>query len=363
MKVVLTIKTMSAKGGGAERVLADLANHLVGRGYAVHLLTFDAHGVQSFYRLAEGVHWQQLGIGETQAKATLTETSQRMRALRQVILSIRPDVVIGFMHSSYVPLSFALIGSGIPLIGSEHIVVEHYQTRRFEYLLLTLSALFIRRFTVLSDRIGRAYPWLVRRKAVAMPNPVNGGEGFAIKKDGERKIVLTVGRLETQKDQSTLIRAFGKLADAFPKWDLRIVGEGSLRPELEAEIAALELGRRIQLPGSIAEISAEYTAADLFVLSSRYESFGLATAEAMAHGLAVIGFADCPGTDELIRDGINGMLVDSSQRVENLAKTMECLIEDENQRQALGEQGRKDIARFAPEKVFARWESLVREVV
>ncbi len=359
MTLLLAIKSMSVEGGGAERVLADLVNYLVSKEYDVHLLTFDRSEDESFYLLDEGIHWHQMGIGKADQKATLAETSQRIRAMRRFIRQLEPDVVVGFMHSSYVPLSFALIGTGIPVIGSEHIVAAHYDTRRFEYLLLTLSAFFIRRFTVLSDKIGRAYPWMVRRKMVAMPNPVSAGRGAIRRNERERKVVLTVGRLEAQKDQLTLLRAFAKLADDFPAWDLRIVGEGSLRPQLDAEISTLALGKRVQLPGSVAEIYNEYANADLFILSSRYESFGLATAEAMAHGLAVIGFSDCLGTDELIRDGVNGILVDPTKRVENLAQVMTALMQDAAQRERFGKQGEEAIARFAPEKIFERWEALL----
>ena len=145
MKILLAIKSMSAKGGGAERVLADLANNLVEKDYEIHLLSFDGAEEKSFYKLAESIHWHRLGLGRAQKKATLTETSQRIRAMRHFIQKTQPDVVVGFMHSIYVPLSLSLLGTGIPLIGSEHIVAEHYKTRRFEYLLLSLSALGARK--------------------------------------------------------------------------------------------------------------------------------------------------------------------------------------------------------------------------
>src|SRR5690606_11954559 len=120
----------------------------------------------------------------------------------------------------------------------------------------------------------------------------------------------------------TLIDAFADIYDKYPEWDLKIIGEGPLRPTLEEQIRRLGLEDRVSLPGATQSIGSEYRNADLFVLPSRYESFGLATAEAMGYGLAAIGFADCPGTNELIQDGINGKLAPSTDRTTSLANTM-----------------------------------------
>ena len=268
------------------------------------------------------------------------------------------------MHSMYVPLAISLIGSGVPVVGSEHIVPQHYDTRRMEYLLAVLSALLIRRFTVLSERIRASYPWLFRRKAVAIPNPVHITNTTHTEKRKEHggKTVLCVGRLEAQKDHATLIKAFGRIADQFPDWNLRVIGEGFLRPQLESEVATLGLGDRVALPGTIAEIGNEYAAANIFVLPSLYESFGLVTAEAMGHGLPVIGFEDCPGTNELIQDGVNGILVNSSDRVANLSRAMTALMQSRPLREELGARGKAAIERFSPSKIFTRWSDLLEEI-
>jgi glycosyltransferase involved in cell wall biosynthesis len=80
--------------------------------------------------------------------------------------------------------------------------------------------------------------------------------------------------------------------------------------------------------GNISDIGAEYENADLFVLPSRYESFGLATAEAIMHGLPAVGFAGCAGTNELIRPGENGQLVPGNGDAGALAATLSGLMAD-----------------------------------
>lgn len=94
------------------------------------------------------------------------------------------------------------------------------------------------------------------------------------------------------------------------------------------------------------------------MLPSRYESFGLVTAEAMAHGLPVIGFADCPGTNELIESGVNGVLVSGPGRIDGLAKAMAQLMASPEDRRRLGNAGRT--AKTADlGSVVAAWEAML----
>jgi glycosyltransferase involved in cell wall biosynthesis len=98
-------------------------------------------------------------------------------------------------------------------------------------------------------------------------------------------------------------------------------------------------------------------------MPSLYESFGLATAEALAHGLPAVGFADCPGTNELIENEVNGLLVPAGDRVAGLAAALSRLIEDSDLRRRLGQAGPQSVARFSVDTIVAQWEELLRRVV
>lgn len=98
-------------------------------------------------------------------------------------------------------------------------------------------------------------------------------------------------------------------------------------------------------------------------MSSVYESFGLATAEALAHGLPAVGFADCPGTNELIESGINGILVSGDDRVEALAAGLETAMGDPQLRQRMSARGPDSVAEFSVEHIVDRWEGLLDEVI
>lgn len=364
MKLLFIIKALSLQGGGAERVLADVAIGLAARGHDIAVASFDPSGSSDFYPYEPPIRRIRMGVHGVDARSGVRAILARAKALRTLVREEAPDVAVPFMHSSYVPLGLALAGSKVPALASEHIVYSHYAPRMVERLLIHGVSRRLDWFTAISEEMRSGFPDNFRNKMTVIPNPV-GAVTSAIRADvrgGAEKIVITAGRLEEQKDQKTLVAAFALLADRFPEWRLRIFGEGILRPELEAQIDALGMRGRIALPGVTTDIGAEYACAQLFAMPSAYESFGLVTAEAMAHGLPAVGFADCPGTNELIIDGENGLLVSGPDRPEALAAGLARLMGSEADRVRMGAAGPLRVASFAPERIVERWEALLEQV-
>jgi GalNAc-alpha-(1->4)-GalNAc-alpha-(1->3)-diNAcBac-PP-undecaprenol alpha-1,4-N-acetyl-D-galactosaminyltransferase len=365
VKLLFVIKTLELPGGGAERVLAEVTGALAHRGHEVAILSFDRRGGKSFYPLAPAVRRIGYGIGDISSGTGAGEAARRVAAIRRLAKDERPDVATGFMHSAYIPLGLALIGSNIPVIASEHIAYDHYRSRPLQAALLRLTPFLARAVTVISPAIREGFPAMLRQQMVVIPNPVGMKDGRATDLSGvsgSMKTLLSVGRLEEQKDHRTLIEAFARIAARFPDWRLRIVGEGILRAHLEAQVKRLGLADRVSLPGVTSQIEEEYSAAQLFAMPSSYESFGLATAEALSYGLPVIGFADCPGTNELVRDGVNGLLVEGRDRAAALAEGLATLMGSSARRQELGAAAPASIAEFAPERVADEWEKLLMTI-
>ena len=330
MNIVFIIKAMGNKGGGAERVLADIANELEARGHQISIITNDEATQRPYYSLTKSISMRYLTAGDVTGKSSVMDFFQRIILFRKETKAIRPDVVVAFMNSSFIPAGISLLGTGIPMVASEHIGPEHYRRRNIQWALMQMLPIISVKITVVSDQIKDSFNWWLRRKMVTIANPVS----FTPKKKKVNnfdanlrpKKLLSVGRFALQKNQACLIEAFGRIADDYPDWTLRIAGDGELRAELEAKVAELKLDGRVELPGNIADIGSEYESADLFVLPSTYESFGLATAEAIMHGLPVVGFSDCPGTNELIRNNENGLLVDGLNDVGALASALASLM-------------------------------------
>ncbi len=365
MELLFAIKSLNSVSGGAERVLADVTGRL-SQEHNVTVLTYDRAGGKSLYPLDPAVRGVDLGIGEVGRPARLVETLRRMRAARRVVLAQRPDVVVAFMHSMYLPLSVALTGTRIPVIASEHDVPDLYRTRRLQYAALHVVPLLVEKMTIPSEQARQAYPAWFRRHMTAMPNPVTLVEGKRADPLGPadaRKVILSVGRLVRQKDHKSLIEAFAALAPEFPDWDLRIIGEGELRAPLERQIMAHRLQGRVVLPGSTPAIAEEYARAQIYVQSALYESFGLVVAEAQGYGLPVVGFADCLGAAERIQDGSNGLLVAGEDRPQALAQALRRLMTQPELRVAFGAKGPLAVQPYSIDGVAKQWEALLRLVV
>ncbi len=129
-------------------------------------------------------------------------------------------------------------------------------------------------------------------------------------------------------------------------------------------IRELNMENKVYLKGVTNDIESVYKAADAFVISSRYESFGLVTAEAMAHGLPVVGFSDCPGTNELIINEVNGLLVEPrSDRKDSLSESLDYLLSDCKLRTRLGNSAKQSITgKFSLQTVTDSWEKMLVDV-
>jgi glycosyltransferase involved in cell wall biosynthesis len=354
MTVVFAIKSLSTLGGGAERVFVQIVNGLAARGRDIRIVTFEPSDASSFYPVNKDIPRLDLAL-----KANALRHSV---ALRRSLLSLHPRLVVAFMPSSYVPISFSLFGSGVPVIASEHNVPENYRKNFAKWGLLNCSALATARYTAVSEQMRQSYPRWIRRKMVVMANPVEKPNGAFAEVAGmaSGKRLLAVGRLHPQKDHVTLIGAFAEIANDFPDWHLRILGEGNERNRLEAEVAKLGIAERVQLPGAVSNMSEEYASAQLYVIPSLYESQGLATVEAMAHGLPAVGFADCPGTNQIIAHGKTGLLVASEPtRQGALKNALAMLMENDALRRSLAKNALAEAHGPALEDVLDGWDTLV----
>lgn len=363
MNVLFVIKTLALPGGGAERILSVISRAIADRGHDVTVLTLDGSPAEDFYPFSENVGRLHLGIRETPGRSRPLDLARRVGGLRRILRESSPHVGVGFMHSAYVPLALAAAGTGIPVIASERTSYPHYRSRWIEWQMVRLALPFMKQITVNSEGVRRGYPEAAARHMLVIPNPVSPALQMRTPIHAKGCILLSVGGLRPEKDHQTLINAFAAVASSQPGWRLRIVGEGPLRPSLQSQIDRLGLTARVELAGACLDVEREYCAADLFVLPSRYEAFPNCVAEALAHGLAVIGFADCPGTNELIVDGVNGLLVSGGDRSAALARALNELMGSKRERARLAKQAPASAACFALSGIVDQWEALFARVV
>jgi len=174
--------------------------------------------------------------------------------------------------------------------------------------------------------------------------------------DCNAKQVIAVGRYVPQKGFDILINAWNIVSQKHPEWILRIYGDG-MRKELEEQIYSLRISNSCFLEHSVSNIADKYCESSIFVLSSRYEGFGMVITEAMACGVPAVSFA-CPcGPKDIIKNGIDGLLVENGN-IQELADKICYLIEHEDVRKEMGKQARINVERFKIENIAMKWKEL-----
>lgn len=357
MKLLFFIASLQC--GGAERVSATLCNRLAGDGWDVTVATFDDGTVPPFFPLDPGVRHVALGLQRTSTGVlhSVANNLRRLPRLRRFVAAERPDRIVSFIDGTNVLALLAAAGTGIPVVVSERIDPAHH-TIPLPWRVLRRLTYPRARAIVLQTRASAAYfPASWASRIAVVPNPVPPAPPPPRPVEPERRIVA-MGRLERQKGFDLLLRAFEPVARAHPDWNLVILGEGPERGALERQAAAPGLAGRVALPGREADAAAALRRSSLFVLSSRYEGFPNALCEAMACGLPVVSF-DCPsGPREIVRDGVDGVLVPPGD-VAALAAAIEALVADPARRSALGGRAAEISERFSVAQVATTWASLL----
>lgn len=273
-------------------------------------------------------------------------TLQTDVALLRWLRTLRAGDVIVTTRPAFNLLAARLAPRGVIAVGQEHMHFASHRPRlaadiRRHYP--RLDAL-----TVLTTDDERDYGALLER-VVRIPNPLP--DAPAALADQTTTTVLAAGRLNTQKGFDLLIAAFAKVPA--PGWRLVIYGSGPEHDRLEAQIADLGAGDRVELRPRTPRLPEAMAAASVFALSSRFEGFGMVLVEAMSHGLAVVSF-DCPhGPRDIVTSGADGILV-PAEDVDAMAAALVDLIGDPERRKALATEAQRrsrdfDIATIGPE--------------
>lgn len=174
--------------------------------------------------------------------------------------------------------------------------------------------------------------------------------------DYQAKRIIAAGRYVYQKGFDILLEAWHTIDKDFPEWHLYIFGNGDRRPYQQI-VDKYKMNSNTHLMGATKDIAEEFSKSSIFVLSSRFEGFGLVLAEAMSCGLPCISF-DCPhGPRDIITNGEDGILVENGN-VEAFARSIEQLMINDTRRKALGMKAAVSINRYSPERVFEQWDNL-----
>lgn len=360
----LVIYLPDLSGGGAERLYLGLAPAFIEAGLDVTFL-LDREGGELLGSVPAGARVVSLG-----ASRQLAALPRLVRLLRRT----RPDLLLSAMEHMNVMsvLARRVSGTRTKIVVSQHNALSEQAKRPglkhravpLLYRLALPSAAAIvavsrgvaddmaRRAHVARDRIEVIYNGAIRpdfERALGEATPAGWPQSG--------RVILSVGRLVAQKDHATLLRAVARLpADRVTH--LVLLGEGPLRPELEALGRELGIAERLHMPGFLANPLPAMARADLVVLSSRFEGFGLVLAEALACGTPVVSTA-CPyGPAEILEDGRYGALVPVGMPAA-MADAIAATLETPADRDRLRARGRS----FSIERCAADYLSLFERVL
>ncbi len=360
----LTLVIASLGRGGAERTASVLADAWTEDGVRVTLITL-AQEDEPAYALHPAVRLRQLRIRGGVARNIFHGVIRQLRtvqALRSAIRESRPHVIVSFMDIPNILTVLAARGLHVPVVITEHVHPAYYRIGWHWQVLRRLVYPRADQLVCVSKPLLEWFQSRINVRGRVIPNPVAlpPDSPCSSQKDGrseDRHIVVGMGRLVEQKGFDLLLAAFARVAERHPTWSLKILGEGPLMAQLRTQAQDPRLDGRVQFTGALADPFPVLRAADLFVFSSRFEGFGNALCEAMACGLPAISF-DCPsGPSDIIRPGVDGVLV-PAEDVHALAKAMDQLMRDSQERLKLAARAPEVVSRFSMERILDQWKQL-----
>lgn len=355
----------SLAGGGAERVMSIMANYWAARGQDITFITLSS-GEDDFYALHPQV--RRLALGLLKASENLGDALwngiRRVSHLRKALRASCPDFVISFMDTTNIITLLACCGLGLPVVISERTDPRQHNIGRTYALMRRVLYRWAHAVVVQTEGVREWVESFVPREAVfRIPNPVEP-PSYPSESPSQPlpagRLLVSMGRLGWEKGYDLLLQAFARCAGKHQDWSLVILGEGNQRNALEELSKQLGISDRVYLPGRVQHPETVLRCADLFALSSRREGFPNGLLEAMACRLPVVSFDCRSGPGEIIRHGIDGLLVTPND-VGSLAVALDRLMSDEGERKRLASRADEVLERFSVSKVMAMWEDILRE--
>lgn len=373
-------------GAGTERVLVNMANEFVDRGYAVIIVTNDEEGSVPFFPLDKRVTLIQLGLRLVQMPVYIKvkreinrvfhftnnpfETWRAHRSaqkLKNIIQDMPIDCIVGYTQES-VQVANMLHKPGVPIIAMMHNSIKNLLGHADIAMLREREKADVMQ-VLMPSFVKQAAKYVHHPRIVCIPNAVDYVEPkqrAVLRQSKERYTIITIGRLDPiQKRTHILIEAFALLAEKYPNWYVEIYGDtdGDFAYEhrLKKQIEEFHLQGRVILGGTTMQIRNKLRHADIFAFPSAYEGFPLALTEAMATGLPAVGFHSADSVNELIVHDENGVLCDDG--ILPFAQGLERVMENQELRASMGEHAANSMEPYRSCYIWDTWDALFHELI
>lgn len=355
--------TWSLVAGGAEIYALTIAKNLPPRSYATELCAIDQGG-------ALEPEVERLGIPYRIMNRRQGIDLRLIWRLYRLFAKTRPSVI---QTHHFNQLFYSFIGArlvGARLVHTEH-SLEVYEGRRKMRLALRLLSLFCRKViaigedseTFLRERVGIPEKKLmVIRAGIDLKafNEAKDEARAALGLDANDRVVTIIARLFPEKNHQLLLAAFAEVCRRVAGARLLIVGEGTEREAIEAEIARLELHERVWVLGVRRDVAKVLAATDVFALSSDREGLPIVVLEAMAAARPVVATAvgDLP---LVVKEGETGRLVPPNDS-QALAAALIELLNNESLAARMGTAARASVQQYGIEAMIESYRKLYESI-
>lgn len=351
MKIIFVVSAMH--GGGAERVIATLANAFSRRGDDVIILM--TAGTEQVYQTEEKVKVISLGNA---SHGNLLLQLQRILRMRKFFVDHPGYQIVSFSTTINMFTILASLGLKNRVIVSERNDPDKCSCKKLRNFVYS----FGQGFVFQTEAAKNCFSAGIRSRSVVIPNPVRTDFPEPFDKTDQKpreKKIAAVGRLEPQKNHMLLLEAFAEFHKDYPDYELHLFGKGSLEALLRIGAETLGIGGKVIFEGFCRDVLQRIKSYSMYVLSSDYEGISNSLMEAMAIGLPCIS-TDCPigGSRLCIQDGENGRLIPIGD-CEALQRAMEWIAQDSERAEAMGQRATGIRERFSEEKICQLWRAFI----
>ncbi|MCM3668082.1 glycosyltransferase [Mesobacillus maritimus] len=182
-----------------------------------------------------------------------------------------------------------------------------------------------------------------------------------VQNDYNPHVAVTLARYDNQKRLDEAVRAFKYVVDNIPDAEFHIYGFGPKEDELKRLISSLDLEKNVLLKGFTDNPTYTYQTASCSILTSDYEGFGMVLTESLAAGTPVVAYDIKYGPRDIVRDGVDGYLVDKGNKKE-LAKKIVKIMNDDNLRMKMSKKALEVTERFSEHNYESQWLNLFNQL-
>lgn len=349
--------------GGLERVLSIKASVLAEQyNYEIVILVLNNSHLNPFYTFSSRIKLMSFPVGGN----PLRYLFMYKQGIQKVVDSFNPDIISvcddglkGFLIPKIIKTEARIIyerhvSKLIELQAKKKSGLQKLLARGKWALMEQLASSFSK-FIVLTK--GNLKEWSTLSNVMVIPNPLS----FYPKESSslQNKVVICVGKISFQKGQDLLVKAWEQVHKKHPDWQLELYGKVN-DEQLLAGVDLEALNIRHFLPEK--NIEERYIDSSIYVMSSRFEGFGMVLIEAMACGLPCVSF-DCDyGPSDVITNNKDGYIVANGD-INDLAEHICKLIDNYHLRAEMGHNARQSAKQFLPMKIVEQWDALFRSLV